>query len=117
VQTTITSIHVTNRHDTIVNVMFTQVFYLLTITKLQHPDTASSLILIDNLISISIIIIFVCCLSLRELSPSHSHHSPYKRLGNIKIDNKKNELNIENFMYSIFLQSTVQGQLYSQGQK
>jgi hypothetical protein len=43
VQTTITSIHDTSRHDTIVNVMFTQLFYLLTITKLRHPDTASSL--------------------------------------------------------------------------
>jgi hypothetical protein len=43
VQTTITSLHDTSRHDTIVNVMFTQLFYLLTITKLRHPDIASSL--------------------------------------------------------------------------
>jgi hypothetical protein len=43
VPTTITSIHDTSRHDTIVNVMFTQLFYLLTITKLRHPDTASIL--------------------------------------------------------------------------
>jgi hypothetical protein len=45
VQTMITSIHDTSRHDTIVNVMFsfTQLFHLLAITKLRHPDTALSL--------------------------------------------------------------------------
>jgi hypothetical protein len=73
VQTTITLIHHTSRHDTIVYVMFTQLFYLSMIAKLRHPDTVSSLMrYIDwNLFSTSIII-FVCCLSLRGFSLSHS---------------------------------------------
>jgi hypothetical protein len=43
-------------------------------------DQVWCVILIENLISTSIIIIFVCCLSLRELCLSlwHSHHGPYK---------------------------------------
>jgi hypothetical protein len=69
-QTTITSIHDTSGHDTIVNVMSTQLFYLLTLHQV------SCVALIENLISTNIII-FVCCLFLGELFLSHSHHSPH----------------------------------------
>jgi hypothetical protein len=47
VQTMITSIHDTSRHDTIVNVMFSFTFHpiisFIGNYQIRHPDTASSL--------------------------------------------------------------------------